>query len=106
MAAYYDYASRDVTELLVAQEAPYRAGHCFDVLVLNTDDGDAWMASRWVSTDIAKAPIECDDKALLSDRGGKDVGVIGARETFVHHGVDVVAQGGGEKPRCPWQILV
>jgi hypothetical protein len=91
MAAYYDNASREVTELLVAQEAPYRAGHCFDVLVLNTDDGDAWMAARWVSTDIAKASIERDDKALLSDRCGKDVGVTGALETFVHHGVDVVA---------------
>ncbi|MGD0983490.1 MAG: hypothetical protein ABSA65_06695 [Acidimicrobiales bacterium] len=43
-------------------------------LVLNTDDGDAWMAARRVSTDIAKASIECDDKALLSDRCGKDVG--------------------------------
>ena len=106
MAAYYDNASREVTELLVAQEAPYRAGHCFDVLVLNTDDGDAWMAARWVSTDIAKASIECDDKALLPRRCGEDIGVTGARETFVDHGVHVVAQGGGNKPRRLWEILV
>jgi hypothetical protein len=99
MATHHDDASCEVAELLVAQKAPYRAGHGIDVLVLRTDDGDARVAARRVSTDIAKASIECDDKALLPRR-------CGARETFVDHGVDVVAQGGGNKPRRLWEILV
>ena len=106
MAAHDDDASCEVAELLVAQKAPYRAGYCFDVLVLSTDDGDAWMATRRVSTDIAKASVECDDEALLPHRCGEDIGVTGARETFVYRGVDVVAQRGGGKPRRLWKILV
>ncbi len=106
MATHDDDASCEVAELLVAQKAPYRAGYCFDVLVLSTDDGDARVATRRVSTDIAKASIECDDKALLPHRCGEDIGVAGARKTFVDHGVDIVAPGGGGKPRCLWEILV
>ena len=106
MAAHDDDASCEVTELLVAQEAPYGVGHCLDVLVLSTDDGDARVAARRVPTDIAKASIECDDKALLPRRCGEDIVVTGARETFVDHGVHVVAQGGGNKPRRLWEILV
>jgi hypothetical protein len=106
MATHHDDASCEVAELLVAQKAPYRAGHGIDVVVLRTDDGDARVAARRVSTDIAKASIERDDKALLPRRCGEDIGVTGARETFVDHGVDVVAQGGGNKPRRLWEILV
>ena len=47
-----------------------------------------------------------DDKALLPHRCGEDIVVTGARETFVDRGVDVVAQRGGDKPRCLWEILV
>ena len=106
MATHDDDASCEVAELLVAQKAPYRAGYGFDVLVLSTDDGDARVAARRVPTDIAKASIECDDKALLPRRCGEDIVVTGARETFVYRGVDVVAQRGGGKPRRLWKILV
>ena len=92
--------------MLVAQKAPYGAGYGIDVLVLSTDDGDARVAARRVSTDIATASIERDDKALLPRRCGEDIGVTGAGETFVDHGADVVAQRGGDKPRRLGEILV
>ena len=64
------------------------------------------MTARWVSTDVAEASIECDEKALLPHRCREDVGVAGATESFVDHRVDVVTEGGCSEPSLVREILV
>ena len=95
MAAHDDDASCEVSELLVAHETPYGGGYCRHVLVPSADDSDTRVASGRVSTDIAKASIECDEEALVPYGCRKNLGVTCAFETFLEHGVDLVTQRGG-----------
>ncbi len=85
----YRHGSREVGEVMMRDEVFNGRGHGACGLVVESEDDDPAMRSRWIGADVPETAVEGKHDSLLGDRGGQHLRIRVAREVLGEHGVRV-----------------
>ncbi len=85
--------------------APFNE-HAVDALRARTQHPDTLVAVWGVEADIGKVEIESNEYSTLSQARIKNLGICTARETFVKHGLHIVAGIAKQTLSIPRKVLI
>jgi hypothetical protein len=76
------------------------------IFALDPDDSDAGMTSGRVAAEISQTPVEGDEEAAIPLRGVQEHRIVGADQTFVCDGVNIVSERLRHPTGVGGQVLV
>ena len=106
MTAYHHNAAGQVAELLVGEEALHGGGDRRAILALDPDDGNARMTPGRVAANISQASVKGDQEPAIPLRCVQDNRIIGAGQTLICDGVNIVSEGLRHPTGLGGQVLV